>query len=404
MTDINAIREMVPGVLDTVYLNTGTCGPLPRVAYDAMVAELAKDLTKARISSEHFANLFDYWAEVRAEVAQVINADPAEIAVTNRTTDGMYVSIMGFPWQAGEELITSNIEHPGGLLPAFLAKKRFGIRVKVADLELGGVGTSEIVERFERLMTHRTRMIAISHVSYTTGAKLPVKEIVEMAHSYDVLVVVDAAQSYGAFPIDVRDLDVDFFACPGQKWMCGPDGSGALYIRADRLGDIEQNHGGMLEWGSLDYHGKTYQPARDASRYDTGGWNLAVLRGQIEATRWVRDQVGLAWAHERIQRLAGHAYDQIAEMDGVSMVTPRDAMAGLISFTIDGFEPADMTERLAEDHNVTIRHVEKYINNPPASRISVGFYNNEEDIERLIDAIERARATVSVDESATVSA
>jgi L-cysteine/cystine lyase len=388
---IDQIRAMLPGVLDTVYLNTGTCGPLPRVAYDAMVAELGNDLTKARINSSHFLRLFELWNDVREEVAAVLHTDGADIAITNRTTDGMYVAIMGYPWQRGEELIISNIEHPGGLLPSFLARQRFGVRVKVANVELGGEPVEETVKAFERLITPRTRMIAISHVSYTTGARLPVKEIVEMAHAHDVLVTIDAAQSYGAFDIDVHDLGVDFYACPGQKWMCGPDGTGALYVRPECLGEINQNFAGMLEWTSLDYHGRTFQAAKDASRFDTGGWSMVLLAGQLAATRWVKDEVGLDWVYERIQRLSGGAYDALAEIDGVTMVTPRDARAGLLAFTVDGIEPPDLSDRLGDEHNVTIRYVTRYINNPDAARISVGFYNNEEDIEKLINCMEQVR-------------
>jgi L-cysteine/cystine lyase len=305
----------------------------------------------------------------------------------------MYVAIMGYPWQPGEELIISNIEHPGGLLPSFLARQRFGVRVKVANVELGGEPVEDTVKAFERLITPRTRMIAISHVSYTTGARLPVKEITEMAHAYDVLVTIDAAQSYGAFDINVRDLEVDFFACPGQKWLCGPDGTGALYVRPESLGEINQNFAGLFEWSSLDYHGRNFQPARNASRFDTGGWNLALLAGQAAATRWVKDDIGLDFAYERIQRLSGGAYDALAEIDGVTMVTPREARAGLIAFTVDGIEPPDLSDRLGEEHNVTIRYVTRYINNPDAARISVGFYNNEEDIEKLIAAMEQVRSS-----------
>jgi L-cysteine/cystine lyase len=304
----------------------------------------------------------------------------------------MYVALIGYPWRAGEELIITNIEHPGGLLPSFLARQRFGIRVKVADVKLGGESVEDTVKAFERLITPRTRMIAISHVPYTTGARLPVKEIIEMAHSYDVLVTVDAAQSYGAFDVDVHDLGVDFYACPGQKWLCGPDGTGALYVRPECLGEINQNFAGMLEWTSLDYHGRSYQPAANASRFDTGGWSMVLLAGQIAATNWVKDEVGLDWAYERIERLGNGAYDALAEMDGVTMVTPRDAKAGLLAFTFDGIEPPDLSDKLAEDHNVTIRYVHKYINNPDAARISVGFYNNEEDIEKLISGMEAIRS------------
>lgn len=395
MPDINAIREMVPGVLDTVYLNTGTCGPLPRVAHDAVIEEINHDLTKARISGDHFPHIGELRSGVREVVASAIGANSDEIAVTSSTTDGMYSSIIGYRWQAGDELIISNIEHPGGLLPSFLAKRRFGVRVRVADIGLGGGDPSDIVRAFEQLITPRTRMIVISHVSYTTGARLPVKEIVEMAHSHDVLVSVDAAQSYGALNLNMHDLGVDFYACSGQKWMCGPDGTGAFYVKASSLGELEQTlgSGGMVR-GTLDYYGGTYSPAVGASRFDTAGRNTALLAGQLAATKWILEEVGVEWASKRIVELGQQTYDQLKALKGVTMVTPREALAGLIAFNVAGIDAPDLSRRLAEEHNVTIRFVTKYINNPDAARVSVGFYNNEEDITRLIDGIQAVQKTL----------
>ncbi|MGA7672818.1 MAG: aminotransferase class V-fold PLP-dependent enzyme [Nitrolancea sp.] len=395
MPDLNTIRKMVPGVLDTVYMNTGTCGPLPRVAHDAVVEEINHDLTKARISSEHFPHIGELRTDVRNVVASAIGANPDEIAITSSTTDGMYSSIMGYRWQVGDELIISNIEHPGGLIPSFLAKRRYGIRVRVADIGLGGGDATRIVSQFEKLITPRTRMIAISHVSYTTGACLPVKEIVEMAHSHDVLVSVDAAQSYGALHLDMHDLDVDFYACSGQKWMCGPDGTGAFYVKASSLGELEQTlgSGGMVR-GTLDYYGGTYSPAVGAARFDTAGRNTALLAGQKAATKWILEDVGVEWASKHITELVQSTYDQIAALNGVTMVTPREALAGLIAFNVDGIEPPELSSRLAEEHNVTIRFVTKYINNPDAARVSVGFYNNDEDVAKLMQGIKAVQKSL----------
>jgi L-cysteine/cystine lyase len=388
MTDINQVRDMLPGVQDTVWLNTGTCGPLPTVAYDAMHAELMSDLTKARIDQTHFPHIFELRSGVREAVAVGLGVPAEDIAITNRTTEGMYVAIMGYPWRAGDELILSNIEHPGGLLPAFLAKKRFGVRLRIADVGLGGGDPAEIVRAFEQKITPRTRMIVISHVSYTTGATLPVQAIAEMARSHDVLMAVDAAQSFGAFELDAHALGVDFYACPGQKWMCGPDGSGSLYVRPESLGEIEQNFAGGIEWGPIDYYGGTYVPARGGERFDTGGWNLGVLAGQQAATSWIVNDLGMAWTTGRIQQLANHTYDELARLKGVSIVTPREALAGLIAFNVEGVDGPTLTERLATEHNVTIRYVTKCINNPDAARVSVGFYNTEEDIAKFTDGIQ----------------
>lgn len=393
--EIEAIRDMVPGVLDTVYLNTGTCGPMPRVAYDAMLAAFGLNLTKARIDADHFPRLGEYRGAVRRAVAEAIKADPSEIAVTSSTTDGMYVAVMGYRWQPGDELILSNIEHPGGMVPSFVAKRRYGVRVKVADIGLGGGDPAAIVAAFERKITPRTRMIVISHVSYTTGARLPVKQIVEMAHSHDVLVAVDAAQSYGALPLDMHDLDVDFYACSGQKWMCGPDGTGALYVRAASTGDLEQTFvsGGTIR-ETMDYYGASIAPAFGAARFDTAGRNVALMAGQVAATEWITHDLGMDWVAERIQRLAAQAYDALAALPGVTMVTPREALAGLIAFNVDGITPPELTKRLADEHNVTIRFVTRYINNPDAARVSVGFYNTEDDIARCVEAIRAVQRTL----------
>jgi L-cysteine/cystine lyase len=396
MPDINAIREMVPGVLDTVYLNTGTCGPLPRVAHQAVLEEMNHDLTKARIDGNHFPHIREVRDQVREIVSAVIGAKKGEIAITSSTTDGMYAAICGYRWRAGDELILSNIEHPGGLLPSFLVKRRYGVRVRVADIGLGGGEPATIVQSFERLITPRTRMIVISHVSYTTGACLPVKEIVEMAHSHDVLVTVDAAQSYGALHLDMHDLGVDFYACSGQKWMCGPDGTGAFYVRESSVGEIEQTLGsGGMVMGTLDYYGGSYAPAFGAQRFDTAGRTTALLAGQAAATKWILEDVGVEWASKRVIDLGHKTYDLLAGLKGVTMVTPREALAGLIAFNVAGIDAPDLSRRLAEESNVTIRFVTKYISNPDAARVSVGFYNTDSDIAQLIDGIEKIQKTLT---------
>src|SRR5688572_8750481 len=167
MPDIEAVRDQLPGVHDTVYLNTGTCGPMPRHVFDAWQAEARLDLTKARVDANHFPHIADMRNQVRGSVARAIGADRAEIAVTASTTDGMYVAIMGYRWQPGDELLLTNLEHPGGLIPSFIAKRRHGIRVRVVDLGLGGGTPGEIVAKLERAFTRRTRMLVLSHVSYT---------------------------------------------------------------------------------------------------------------------------------------------------------------------------------------------------------------------------------------------
>ncbi len=395
MADINIVRDQLPGVTDTVYLNTGTCGPLPLVAYEAMREEMSHDLTKARIDSDHFPSLGRKRNEVREAVASYVGAVPSEIAVTSSTTDGMYVAILGYRWQAGDELLMSNIEHPGGMVPSFLVKRRFGVRVKVVDIGLGGGDPADVVAAFERAITPRTRMIVISHVSYTTGAKLPLKELVTMAHAHDVLVVADAAQSYGPVALDLHDIGVDAYAGSGQKWMCGPDGTGMLYVRADRVGDFEQTFvAGGTTMGTLDYFGGSYAPALGSARFDTAGRNTILTAGQAAATRWISSELGKDWVSTRVQEMAGLAYDELSRLKGVTMVTPKEAVAGLIAFNVDGISGPDLSARLAGEHGVTIRYVTKYINNPEAARVSLHYFNTPEDLGALTEGIQSIQGTL----------
>lgn len=395
MVEINEIRDNLPGVNDTVYLNTGTCGPLPQHVYDLMEAEMRTDLTRARIDSDHFPKIMRSRTQVREVVAAAVGADPSEIAVTSSTTDGMMQTVVGYRWQPGDELLISNIEHPGGLIPSFLAKRRNNLRMRVVDVGLGGGDPADIVAAFERAITPRTRMIVLSHVSYTTGAKLPVKEITAMAHAHDVLVVVDAAQSYGALDLDLHDLGVDAYAGSGQKWMCGPDGTGMLYVKASRVGEFEQAFvSGGMQRDSMDYFGGSVAPAFGAARFDSAGRNVALLVGQIAATEWVSQSIGKGVVAERIRDLGGLAWDELSRIKGITMVTPRDAMAGLIAFNVDGIAGPDLSKRMAEEQNVTIRYVTKYINNPDAARVSISYFNTPEDIGHLLEGIQSVQSSL----------
>jgi L-cysteine/cystine lyase len=388
------IREEMPAVQNMVYLNTGTCGPLPRRTIMAMQEAQQEELLHGRISPDHYPRLAETIKEVKAVAAGILGCDSSELALSRHTTDGMNLALGGYPWKSGDEILLTNIEHPSGLLPSFLARRRFGVDVRVADIGLGGGDVGSLVAAFEERITSHTRMLVLSHIPYTTGAVLPLKEIVAMAHNYGVLVTVDGAQSFGQIPLDLRDLGVDYYACPGQKWICGPEGTGLFYARAGSLDRIEQTFVGPfgMLWGTLDYVGATYESAQGTGRFDVGSMNLPLLAGQMTSMRWIGEQVGLDWATKRIASLGLYAYRRLSELSGVRLVTPPERMAGLITFVVEGIDAQELSNRLYQEHNVIIRFVDTYINNPRGNRLSAGFYNTEDDIDRLVEAIDAIRA------------
>ena len=156
-----------------------------------------------------------------AMAAAIFGADADEIALTHSATEGLGTALMGMTWSPGDEIVTTFEEHPGLLLPLALLARRFGVVTRYADI---GDGASGVVEALASRITSRTRVIAVSHVLWSTGAVLPLREISELARQHELMVVVDGAQSAGQVPVDLHAMGIDAYAMAGQKWLCGPGG------------------------------------------------------------------------------------------------------------------------------------------------------------------------------------
>ena len=161
-------------------------------------------------------------------MARLLNADLDEIALTDNTGEGLNIISNGIQWHESDEVITTNHEHMSLLAPLYQLRDRYGIVIRFADI--GPIAERPVLKAIADLVTPRTRLISISHVTWTTGAVLNISEVGYMGREWGIPVLIDGAQSAGAIPVDVKTLGVDFYAMPMQKWLCGPDGTGALYV------------------------------------------------------------------------------------------------------------------------------------------------------------------------------
>ena len=383
---IAAIRAELPVTARYLYFNAGTNGPLPRRSHDALVASSALELDEGRISHDAFTRLFQNLDDSRAAVATVLRCDPAEIALTHNTTEGMNIALMGLRWQQGDEIVTSVLEHPGGLYPAYLLHQRYGVKIRQTEIASPG---RDPVEELRKALNPRTKAVVLSHVSWATGMVLPVRELADLAHSVGAVFICDAAQSAGMTPSYVYELGVDAYACSGQKWLCGPDGTGALFVRRDRWSDIQQSFIGFfgIRFGMSDHDGN-YVPADTACRYDVSTVYPGGLRALQTSLRWIGEDIGWDWVYQRIATLGRYCYEALATLPGVTMMTPRDRMAGLVHFRVEGIAPPELTEKLGVS-GILIRDT----HDPDANRVSTGFYNTEAEIDHLRDAIEQIQAT-----------
>lgn len=377
---ILAIRAELPAIHGCLYLNNGTNGPLPQRSHDALIAAATEELHEGRIGATTWARGVANADAARAKFAALLGCGTDEIALTHNTTEGMNIALAGLPWERGDEVITATTEHPGGLYPLYLLKHRHGVRLRMTEIGLVGL---DPVEELGKVLTARTKAVVLSHVSWATGMILPLRELADLAHSVGALLICDAAQGSGMVPAPVYDLGVDAYACSGQKWLCGPDGTGALFVRRDRLAEISQSYIGYAGvQGGMSSHEGYYIPPPAASRYEAATLYPPSVVGLNASLDWLADDIGWEWIYARIAELGRYCYDALAAIPGVTMVSPRDPRTGLTHFSLAGIAPADLTARLAEQR-IVIRHTP----HPNANRVSTGFYNTEDEIDQLAEAI-----------------
>ena len=371
MFDLEQIRADLPVLERIGYWNTGTAGPLPRPVQEAMRNVLERELLQSRIHLDHFLEGKEMAEQIRRHLCGLFGGTPEEWALTHHTTEGINRVLAGFDWQEGDQIVTSNLEHAGVLVPLAVLQKRRGVRIKRVDLGLGSL-ENRPVERILEAIDERTKLCVLSHVAYTSGARLPLEELTSELHRSGIPLLVDGAQSAGSIPVDLNEWPVDFYSIPGQKWLCGPEGSGALFVRASHQERLQMSESGYASVASYDEQGG-YVPREGAARYEVGTRNKAVLAGQLAALQWL-SRWNLQDCQERIATLAGKLRGILMETAGVELLTPENH-AGLVTFRIRNKEPQQIVKELA-DKNQWIRTIDEL----QAVRISVGFFHKEEEV------------------------
>jgi L-cysteine/cystine lyase len=363
--DLDAIRAGLPVLDRLAYLNAGTNGPLPRRTVEAMTAILARDLEEGRSSRSYFETMLARRDELRAALARVLHAEPGEVALTNSTTEGCNVVVNGLGIRPGDEVVTTDSEHPG-LFGALVASGADLRAVPVRDLR-----AVDVLGELTAAVTERTRLVALSHVSWLTGAAFPVRDLAEL----DPPVLVDGAQAAGAIPVDVHELGCDFYTVSAQKWLLGPDVTGALYVTRERVEELRMAMPSYGAWDFGDDH--TYSPRADAARFDPGWIAAASGTGLLESLAFAEEAGEERFEHATA--MAAHLRHML-EAAGHQILTEPD-QATLVTWKVEE-ESKAVVERLA-DAGVVVRDL------PGLGwlRASCGFWTSHDDLERLLGAL-----------------
>jgi L-cysteine/cystine lyase len=367
-------RKMFPALAtnDYAYLNTGGSGPPPDYVIEAM--RRADDLCSGPAYLEG-VGLYAHQAEsnsrAREAAARLVGAD--YVALTQNTTHGMNLGIGSINWREGDEVVSVTTEHPGCLVPLHNLKGRFGVKVNL-------VSPPVTPEKIEASLTPRTRLVALSHVDWTNGEVLPLREICAVARERDVLTLVDGAQSVGNIPVDVRATGADMYAFTGHKWMLGPEGMGAFYVRPG-LPVYSPNVGFLSLPAPEDFDVEgDYELRSDARRFEASTMSPALAGGFAAAAEAVyeRGESGFDTIRDRANLLL----DLLSHLPRVTLRSPRPAQSGLVSFEVEGVEAREAAERLLEQ-----RFILRYIPGPNSYvRASTHLFNTEDELEALAEA------------------
>ena len=376
-----AVRAAMPSLSAAIQLNTGSAGPIPTEVAVAMreLEDYERDFGRAQY--EYYLDSLQRMDEARAAVAAVLGGDLAEVAITHAATDGMNLGTWAIDWRDGGVAVTTCHEHAGGVGPLYAVCDRFGVEVRHAEFA-GEASDDEILEQFDRLVTPGTKLVSFSHVLWTSGLVMPVARIASLAHERGALVIVDGAQAAGAIPVNVRDLGVDLYAIPAQKWLLGPEGLGALWARRELVPSLGATFAGYFSFASVDSRGNR-ELHDDARRFQVTNYHRPSVLGMARAIGWLSMFVGLEFVHRRGAEMARRAADLLAAIDGITLLTPRDRMAGLVTFQIAGWTPEAAMEELAARTFCIIRTLPLV----DALRISVGFWTTQDEIDRFLDGV-----------------
>lgn len=353
---------------DRVYMNVGTLGPQPRVVVDAVIEHTR------RVAMTYPPGV--QWDDLKARIGALLNGDPDGFVFPRNTTEAMNFVANGLELGAGDEVLTTTHEHIGGLCCWQLLAARRGVRLRQLELPVPAQSPGELVDVFRRAITPATRVISVSHVTFTNGTIMPVAEIAALCRERDIICVVDGAHPPGMIRVDLRAIDADFYASSPHKWLCAPQGTGLLYMRDEwrtRLWPTLASGG----WDDLELgaHRFNHLGTMDESR----------LAGLDAALRF-QETIGHDTIEARIRELDAMLLEALGSIRGVRIMSPVDPAlgVGLISFTVDGISSLELQRRMGEA-NIRTRVVSEY--GYGWMRLSPHVYSLESDIEGVIRGI-----------------
>ncbi len=355
------------------YQNHAGIAPLHRLAAEAIREYAAQVEETAYV----VGGLYERVERIRQRTAELLNANPDEITFIKNTSEGLSFVANGLNWSTGDNIVTTNAEFPANIYP-WQGLQANGVKVRMVLEEDGRIP----LERLMQTVDSRTRLVTISSVQYASGYRTDLAALGEFCQSKGVFFCVDAIQSLGVFPIDVKAMHIDFLAADGHKWLCGPEGAGVFYVRKEIQGHLRPT---CIGWASMknmwQFHPYQFEFHDSARRYDSGSLNLPGIYGLGAAIDWVLD-VGVENMAQRLLDLTDRLTAGLRDK-GYRIVSSRaqSEASGIVAFISDVHDLEEVQRHLQAEHRIVIAHRRKRLRSSPH------VYNSEREIDQLIDAL-----------------
>lgn len=375
--DWNQISSDFPVSDHSLYFNNGTMGPSPKPVIDAFVQKI------------NFVDRSGNYGDTdlsRKKIAEFIGAAPSEISLTHNTTEGINIICWGLPLKKGDEILLSDHEHVGGALPWLNRAKIDKLKVEVFRL---GKDAAQTITNIKKKVTNKTRVIAVPHITCTTGQLQPIKDLNIWAKSLNITLVVDGAHGMGLMPLNMKELGIDYYVSCCHKWLCAPKGTGFIYVKQSVLDNIQAKFVGagsdtgwnvnFLPYPSI----KGYAPT--AHRYDYGTQNTSLWAGVNAAIDYF-NKIGMDFIYQRNKELTAYFMDRLKENKKFTILTPTnsDDYLGMVSFKHSSKSYTDINT-IAAKEKIRLRVMPEH--GLDCIRASFHLYNSTAQIDQLLETL-----------------
>jgi L-cysteine/cystine lyase len=385
-TDLKEHRQQFPGLINKTYFNFGGQGTMSSVALQAIIDTHQYVQERGPFSGQINGWLTNRVNLLRQAIALELETTPETITITENVTAGCNIPLWGLDWHQGDHIVMTDCEHPGIIATVDEIKRRFDVEVTICPM-LDTLNHGDPVEIIRSHLTEDTRMVVLSHLLWNTGQVLPLKAISKACHSYPaknmIRVMVDAAQSVGSLDLNLPELEIDYYAFTGHKWLCGPAGVGGLYISPSAFKELNPT---FIGWRGveMDAQGKPIAWKPDGTKFEVATAAYPEYEGLRAAIAINQEWGNKSDRYQQICESSAYLWSRLQQIDRIRCLKATAPEAGLVSFQVSGVNHKQLVDTL-EKQGFLLRTIA----DPDCIRACVHYLTLPEEIDSLLVAIEQ---------------